>query len=291
MEPALTGNPAGSEARLVPRGTVEHRTFFRWVIDEITAPSVVLASIVTFTICAVLPLGFVSLTANDYLIPFPTEWFSLAMRNNPMVLLFALLAAIPYVLPFGAQVKNGYFGYARMRGLPKRLLASRYLAAAIVSGVTFFITGMVIFAASRLTPTRFQPEVYGLTTPEQIFEAERTYVTFSQLLVAGPWAYGTVYSLWLGLNAAVYSCLALSCCLLVRNRLLGLALPWVATFVAAFAMAVMGLAAISPDTIFPFNLEQLPLWYPLVPFVAAVVVSGLAATVVLKRVDTLDKLQ
>lgn len=155
----------------------------------------------------------------------------------------------------------------------------------------FFVVGTIPWLGAHLPGIAYSPEASGLTTPGQVAQAQASYVTFSELTAISPWLYAFFFSAWLGANAAVYATLALICSMVVPNRLVGYSLPWVVSLVAAFAFAVQGLEAYSPDTIFPFNVEQLPAWQPFVPFGVSLALAVLGGLAVVVRSDRLDRCQ
>lgn len=230
-------------------------------------------------ICAVVPTQVALANVSSYALPFPLALYSLAMRNNPLGLLFALLAAIPYVVPFGEEVSHRFLTYSRTRANIRRTVVLKYFWCSLLTAAAFFFVGLLPYAVTLLAGIRYSPENYFLNSPGQIAKAESEFVTFSELMAVNPWAYGLFYSAWLAVNAAVYASLALSATLLSTNRFIGLSLPWVCTLVATFVLAVLGFEEFSPSTVTPFNLDQLEPWQPVVPFVFVLAVAALASVV------------
>ena len=249
---------------------------------EIAWARVGLGFFITIVICALLPTAWAYVSASSYENPFPIAFYTLVMRSNPMVLAFGLLAAVPYVVTFGGQLSHRYLVYTRTRESIRRTVLIRVLACALVTFVAFFAVGALPFLAAYLPGIEYFPQASGLNTPAAVAQAQASYATFTQLTAISPWLFGLFFSTWLGLNAAAYAVLALVSSMVFRNRLLGFSLPWVVSIVAAFSMAVTGGEEFSPDTIFPFNLEQLPTWQPFVPFGVTVALAlGSAVTLVL----------
>lgn len=245
----------------------------------------------TLAVAAFLPSMVGYFQSGSYALPFPVALYGLIMRISPMVLAFALLAAVPYVLPFTAQLKDRFLVYTRTRQSLRAVVVNRYLACVTVTFVTFFTVGLVPFLVALIPGTVYRPEVDGLRTAEDVAEAQAAYATFSELTRISSWLYVLVFSLWLATNAAVYASLALSSCLLLNNRLAGLTLPWVLTVLVSFACAFLGLERFSPDTILPFNVTQLPAWQPFVPFAVASLLAAAAVGWVVYRAPALSQLQ
>lgn len=274
-----------------PRSKVQSLSVLRSALDEISWARVGLACFVTLVVCAFLPTAWAFLSSDAYEAPFPLAVYALAMRSNPMVLTFGLLAAVPYVISFGGQISHRYLLYTRTRQAIRRTIVVRLLACVLVTFTVFFVVGAIPFLGAHLPGIAYSPEASGLTTPTQVAQAQANYVTFSELTAISPWVYALFFSAWLGANAAVYATLALVCSMVLPNRLLGYSLPWVVSLVAAFAFAVQGLEAYSPDTIFPFNVEQLPAWQPFVPFGVSLALAILGGLAVVVRSDRLDRCQ
>jgi hypothetical protein len=288
----LSRVPAGRPyAERLPRSKAPSLSVFRSTLVEIAWARVGLASFITIVVCALLPTAWAFTSSDSYETPFPLAVYALAMRSNPMVLTFGLVAAVPYVVPFGGQLSHRYLVYTRTRQAIRTTIVVRLLSCVLVTFTVFFIVGAIPFLGAHLPGIAYSPQASGLNTPAEVAQAQATYVTFSELTAISPWVYALFFSTWLGLNAAVYATLALVCCMVIPNRLVGFSLPWVVSLVAAFALAVQGLEAYSPDTIFPFNLEQLPAWQPFVPFGVSLALAVLGGIAIVTRSDRLDRCQ
>ncbi|KPC97191.1 hypothetical protein LR69_04596 [Geobacillus sp. BCO2] len=99
-------------------------------------------------------------------------------------------------------------------------------------------------------------------------------VTFSQFLRYGEFVYGLVYSVWVAINGVLYSTIAFMLLLNISNPFIALSLPFLFYHIFNFVTALFDIPMFSPlSTIFPFNIEQQPLWTVLVPFLFLLVVS------------------
>ena len=98
-------------------------------------------------------------------------------------------------------------------------------------------------------------------------------VTFYQFLKYGNLTYGLVYSIWVGLNAVIYSTIAFTSLLIARSGFLALSLPFLFYHVFNFITGVLGVGKFSPiSTIFPFNIKLQPLWTVSIPFFVLILI-------------------
>ncbi|MDR1264006.1 MAG: hypothetical protein LBK42_00160 [Propionibacteriaceae bacterium] len=261
------------------------------VLRFITRPRVVLSWSVVVVLCAVLSPLIVYGSEGSYGLPFPAALYTLLLRKSPLTLLFTLAVALPYALPFSDLLRNRFVTYTRTRQSLRRTLAGHWAANATATFVTGFLIGLVPYLWVVAGDVKYAPEMYGLDTPAAVAEGELAWSTFTQLLSHGQWALPLAVSGWLGLNAVVWSSLAMCTVTLVRNRALSLSLPWVAWFAIMYVMAVLGLEAYSPNLIFPFNLEQMPLANLAVPLAGGTVVAACLTAWVFFRAPTLPGLQ
>ncbi|MFH7519035.1 hypothetical protein, partial [Pseudomonas syringae group genomosp. 7] len=89
----------------------------------------------------------------------------------------------------------------------------------------------------------------------------------------GTLTYGLVYSFWVAINAVLYSVAAYVFTLIIKNNLLALSLPFLWYFIVDFAFAILGFPQyLMSSTVFPFNIEQQPIWTIFVPFTVNVVI-------------------
>ncbi len=247
------------------------------------------AAAVGLTVAAVgiVPFLVARSVAEDYGLAIQLEYFMLMLRLNPIGILLGLLAAIPYVLGWQGLVHQRFLTYTRCRSDLRRTLLRAYAHCALVTGVTFGGTVLGLYGLSLLTEPVYRPEIYE-GSPAR---SAATITTFSQVTVWGEWLYPVVIAVWIGAHAIGYAWLALTTTLLVTNRALALSLPWAASLVIGFGMAVAGLESYSPFTATPFDLTQLPVWKPVLPFAGLVVLAVAAAAVTVWRSSDLPRLQ
>ncbi|MCO0601382.1 ABC transporter permease [Peribacillus butanolivorans] len=177
-------------------------------------------------------------------------------------LLFPVLTIIIYLPNFLYEQKNNIISYTKPRVSLRIYLLSKGLINAFLTG---FITFLMIFI-SFIFARYIEPNL-GIIDYFPIPSDYSQYFTFSQILSVGDFTYGSVYSLWVSINAIVYSTIAYILMLLVRSNLIALSVPFVFYHVFNYVSGVLQVPQFSPiSTIFPFNIEQQPLWTVLVPF-------------------------
>lgn len=161
--------------------------------------------------------------------------------------------------------------------------------------IGFMVPLIIYIWAFLIVPTfrliAWHPEVMGLSTVEQIREAQSHAFTFAQLLDYGHWVFGLSYSTFAGLAGALFTTATVACVFMVPNRFLALATPWVVNLAVYFLMAVLNLAPISPNAFFPFNLTQGPMWEPFVPLSALAGLVGALLLVLFNRARVWDAWQ
>lgn len=242
-------------------------------------PAIVVPSVVVLVVCSVIPTFF---AYNLWLPPFPAAAYAKSFMLNPLILIFPLAAAMPYVPFFGSLVTNRFLVYTRPRQAIRSSLARHFLVNSVLAFTTFFLVGIVPGLFVTYGSVRYAPGDYYLETQQQIDLAEQSWTTFSQFAVHGPWGFPLAFSMWLDVNAVLYSCISLSLSLMTRNRILPIVVPWLVSFVLSFAFAITGFQAYSLLLIFPFNLQQLALTNMLYPlgmvFVTAAGLMGYVFT-------------
>jgi hypothetical protein len=220
----------------------------------------------------------------------PTDFYTLILEGLALPLIFPLLAAALYVAPFSTQLSNRYLVYTRTRADIRRTLVSKAGANATLAFVVFFGTAFVPFIWAYLLEPAFGLVTYrteGLD-PEA---AALTATTFSQLLAYGTWVYGVGFSLWLGLNGALYATIGFFLLFFIANRFVAISVPFVAVIVVGFFMAVLQVPQFAPGSVMPFNLIQFPIWVPFVPFTVLAALAATAALYVHRNTHRMDVLQ
>jgi hypothetical protein len=246
------------------------------------------------TALLVLPSLYGMSASDGYALSGPADLFALIL-GGALPLVFPLLAAAVYAVPFSNQLSNRFLLYTRPRIDIRRNLAAKALANLVLAFGVFFLVAFVPFLwAFFIEPSLGLAGPYRLTTagltPSELEAYPSTVHTFSQLLAVGPWAYGVGYSLVLGLNGAIYASLGFLLLFLVPNRFVAIAIPFVGYNILNFGFAVLGIPQFSPAMAFPFNLIQFPLWVPFVPFMVLTVITVALAAYIHRSTHRLDVL-
>lgn len=210
------------------------------------------------------------------------DWLDLfsMMMTSPIALIFPLLVVFIAASRLYQEMGNRYIVNIRARVSIRRYLGSKLLVALFLAFVTFGLSAFLAFVVAfyiwpAIGNPSVQPDLYNMTSAQAATDA-LTRVTFSSLLSEGPWTYGVLYSVWVGISAALYAGFGAACLVLVSSRVFALAIPFLFFFVQNIGAALMG----TPQyglmyAVFPFGLIQSSAWVAIVPTVilAAVVVA------------------
>lgn len=222
----------------------------------------------------------------------PYDFYAYLWQHNSLLpLLLPLVAAVPFTLAFTGQLTNRYLTYTRTRQDLRALIGVRFAWNGAITFLTFFVVALMPQLFVVFGQKSYDTAGYGLNTPAEIEAARLHSLTFGQLLAYGSWAPIVAYAAYVGLTAALYAALSMCSVLAFPNRVLGLTLPWIAFVLASFGMAVLWLEAYSVALVFPFGLQQLPLWHLAVPMAGLFVVTVAAVLVVVLRAPKLAQLQ
>ncbi|KIP20168.1 ABC-2 family transporter protein [Anoxybacillus ayderensis] len=178
-------------------------------------------------------------------------------------LLFPVIAIIIYLPSFLQEQRNKFITYTRTRVPLHIYITSKGLVNALLTGiVTFLLIFLpflfIVYFEQKLGIIHYSPSNEHMRIPA---------VTFSQFLSHGALTYGLIYSSWVAVNGIVYSTIAFMLLLNVSNPFIALSIPFLFYHILNFVTGLFHVAIFSPlSTIFPFNIEQQPLWTVLVPF-------------------------
>jgi hypothetical protein len=248
------------------------------IIQEIRSvlrsPTTAIASAIIAT-----PAIFGYMTRASYTLVDELDLFSL-MLSNLLPLTFPLLVVALYLPRVSDEFSNNFVNVARVRSSVSSYLGVKVATGALVAFVTFslavLLAGLLAFWIDpALGLTKFRPEAMGMNQEALMVESLTRY-TFSQLLASSPLVYCLVYAAWVGLNAAIYIVLGLLALALIENRFVALAAPFLVYQLANFTLAVLGFEEFGISTsIFPFSINQQPMWHPVVPLAATVAVAAI----------------
>lgn len=197
---------------------------------------------------------------HGYIFHEPIELFQ-SIISAFIPLLFPVFILIIYLPDLWYEQKNNFISYTQPRVSLRIYILSKGLINAFL---TCFITFLMIFL-SFVFARYIEPNLGIINYVTS--SGGQSAVTFSQLLSVGDFTYGLVYSLRVSINAIVYSTIAYLLMLLKRSNFIALSVPFVFHHVFNFVSGVLGVPNFSPlSTIFPFSIDQQPLWTVLIPF-------------------------
>ncbi|MED4170589.1 ABC transporter permease [Priestia megaterium] len=214
-------------------------------------------------IILILPLIAFFPISQGYIFFSPIEVFQ-EILGGFIPLIFPVLAIIIYLPIFRKEQKDNFITYTR----PRVSLSSYILSKGIINAV---FTGLIIFLMllfSYVFVQFIEPNSFNMVQYFKPSENNQpSNVTFSQLLKYGDFIYFLAYSIWVTLNAIVYTTISFLLMLIMRRTFIALSVPFLIYHIFNFIAGILGVARFSPlSTIFPFNIEQQSLWTVLVPF-------------------------
>lgn len=204
--------------------------------------------------------------------------------------LFPLLVVLIYAQPFSSELSNNYIMYTRIRIDFKKYIFIKLLSNNILVFIGFFSVVFIIFVYSffiepYLGLVHYEPENLNLTVQE-LLTYDINMFTFTQLIKTSTLMYGLIYSGWVGLNAMLYSSMAMIATLLFRNVFVALSIPFLFYHISSFVVAVLGFPEFLFDaSIFPFNIDQQPIKIAFVPFL---IVLGITTFMIIKLVNNVE---
>lgn len=217
------------------------------------------------------------------------------MMGSPLELILPLIAVLAGCLGFYQEIGNRFASNTRVRVDVKTYVGIRYLVAGVWGFAVFFLLAFVAFVvAFYIWPTLGNPSInpgsYHLT-PEQAVQDSYGRANYTSLLQFGPLVFGLIYSVWVGLSGAIYAMLGIASLLLLRNRVLALALPFLLYFVETILAAILG----SPNSglvysLFPFGLSPVPLLVAVLPTFVIGLATALTVWKTIRRAPLLEKL-
>lgn len=188
--------------------------------------------------------------------------FFLRLNSNFVPLLFPILMTLVYTTEYVGEQKNNFIQYTRLRIPLSTYLLSKLITNAILSFIiAFFIVFIPFVFAMYVEP------VLGIVKLSPTEGNPIPYTTFEQFLFLGTFLYGIIYSLWVGLNGSMYATMALLFLMILEKPFIALSIPFIYYLMTNYIIQVLGLDRFSPaSTIFPFSMDQQPLWTVFVPF-------------------------
>ncbi|MGG4046290.1 MULTISPECIES: hypothetical protein [Paenibacillus] len=204
----------------------------------------------------------------------PLEYFTFIL-NGALPITFPIIAVLIYVASFSGEVKDRFLVYTRIRRpimetVYMKLAANIILTSLFFFGIIFISYLFAWYIEPHMNIANYDPTGFGLTE-ENIAEDTYNRYTFSQLIRYGTTTYIILYSLWVSINAALYSSISFFLVLLIRNRFVALSLPYITYIISSLTLASLGWPAYRPSfALFPFDYQQSPIWTAFVPFLVLV---------------------
>ncbi|MFV0429818.1 MAG: hypothetical protein ACK5KO_10400 [Arachnia sp.] len=214
----------------------------------------------------VSPWVYAGLLVDSYTLADKYDHLELAL-SNLVPLLFVLLATLLYGLDLMQELTAGAWLPIQVRsGGPWAYLRGHLRRAALIGcGVMALLVVTIAIGTLWLTPV-LELIAYGPATASPSSD-ER--FTFSQFFAWGDIAFVGIYAVWVGIHGALYGMLGVLSLINIGNRLLALALPAISQFLIEFLLASLRLERFGfGAAVFSTNMEQGPLWMPLIPTIA-----------------------
>ena len=250
-------------------------------------------------ILASLPLIYFFIVHRSYEFSTSYDIFTFLLRGI-LELTFPILVALIYLGSFSLEIDDRFLFYTRSRISIKNYLTLKFSANLFLCFSIFFLFTFSMFLLSFYVLPHYQYIQAGFADAETSFFALNnltaesytlSHSTFTQLFAYGPLAYGLFYSTWVGMNAALYASIGFLLLLVLNNRFLALALPYIFYLVGSFMLGAIGLRIFEFHySIFPFGFVQQPFWVPFVPFAFLVFICLLLFLYIKKNAERLDNL-
>jgi hypothetical protein len=260
-----------SQISLIERMKNMLREVIREVRSKLTPMFLFLSILMTIAL-----ISFAVYRSQNYMLRDWLDYFTFILDGG-LPITFPIIAVLVFVASFSGEVKNRFLTYTRMRRPIMEIVYIKQTANIILTCLFFFILIFISFLFAyyiepHLGIAQYEPDGYGLTK-DNIVADTYTRHTFTQLLRYGTFTYSILYSLWVGINAALYSAISFFLVLLMRNRFLALTLPYIVYLIVSFTLAALGIENYRPNyVIFPFDRLQNPIWTAFVPFLVLAVV-------------------
>lgn len=191
------------------------------------------------------------------------------LSESPIPLLFPLLLVPLYAGSYANEKKDHYLQYVK----PRTIISEYVLAKGIVNALlTCFVTFLMIFVPFLFI--QYIDPIFGYIYYETQFSNPVSIGTFEIVVQKSVLFYGIVYSLWVGINGAIYMTLAYLLTICFKNKFVALSIPFLWWFVMNFVTAVLGIERFSPVfTVFPFSITAQPIWTIFIPFIVLILIS------------------
>lgn len=190
------------------------------------------------------------------------------LTKSPIPLLFPLLLVQLYAGSYANEKKDNYLQYVR----PRTIISKYVLAKGIVNAfLTFLVAFLMIFVPFLFI--QYIDPMIGYIYYETEFFNPVSIGTFEVVAQNSVLLYGIVYSLWVGINGAIYMTIAYLLTICLKNKFVALSIPFLWWFIMNFVTAVLGIERFSPVfTVFPFSITAQPMWTIFIPFIVLILI-------------------
>ncbi|MEK3955711.1 MULTISPECIES: ABC transporter permease [unclassified Psychrobacillus] len=204
------------------------------------------------------------------------------LLNGVSAMIFPILILFVFADTIIHERNNNYLTYTKIRIDFNTYLNAKIIVNALLSfGVSFLFAFLPFVFVQYINPS------FGFISDIGVSGNLPGTVTFDQLLVFGPFVYGLIYSIWVGLNGVLFATLPIILCLLLDNSFVALSIPFVWYQGLSFISAVLGIAKFAPlYTVFPYSIIQQELWTVFVPFSILLVIVIVSYIYLKKRNST-----
>ncbi|MGM0836761.1 MAG: ABC transporter permease [Bacillota bacterium] len=191
--------------------------------------------IIPILIILFLPTLMLFIVKDKYILIEPIDAFQ-QIFSQFIPLLFPVICIIIYLPFFSHELKNGFIKYVQPRMSISTYLMSKYIVNVTTTGITIFSMLFLTFIyVQYIDPfiglIEYTPNFHGENAPE---------VTFSQIIKYGDLVYGVIYSIWVALNAIIYSTVAYLLLLILKSNFIALSAPFLFYHVFNFITGVLG---------------------------------------------------
>jgi hypothetical protein len=173
------------------------------------------------------------------------------------------------------------------RYLLQRSVANALAVLVVMSVHTALVFVAVVYVAPTLGLLQFDLVGYGSGYP-----APQAFARLTELWAISPVLYGAVYSLWSGLNGAVWASVGFAAVLLIRNRFLALAAPFVICLIITVGFQLLMADLFAPLIVWMlFGYVQTPPLTAVIPLAILLLGSATAVAVVIRKSPGLETLR
>lgn len=192
------------------------------------------------------------------------------LTKSPIPLLFPMLLVPLYASSYADEKKDNYLQYVR----PRTILSKYVLAKGLVNAILTFAVAFLMIFIPFLFIQYIDPMI-GYIHYETEFLNPVSIGTFEVIAEKSVLLYGIVYSLWVGINGALYVTIAYLLTICLKNKFVALSMPFLWWFIMTFVTAVLSIDEFSPMyTVFPFSITAQPIWTIFVPFTSLILIMA-----------------